>query len=180
MLRITAIITVLGLVVPVLSTPNAGSTYSISPKSYPNLCIASSNDADGSSLVVTTCDNASSEIAWLYDGQTLSNDANEMCIDITGGDDWSGNDAQVWSCYKGNQNQMFAINEDLIEWNGKSMCLDLTDGKGQAGTKIQIWSCGSSNPNQQWIFTETSVIDGCDSTSSESSSEYRRLLSRVS
>ena len=172
MLRITTIVTVLTLVIPVLSTPTAGTTYSISPKSYPNLCIAPSNDAEGSSLVVATCDDASSEIAWLYDGLGLSNSAYEMCIDVTGGDDWSGNLAQVWSCYKGNHNQMFVINEEMIEWNGKNMCLDLTDGKGQTGTKIQIWSCGSSNPNQQWIFTETSLIDGCDSTS-ESASEYR-------
>lgn len=166
MSRITSLFTLLSLLHATLSVPTSGTSYSISPASFPELCVAPAGGSEGSALTITSCDDASSDIAWNYNGVSLQNSAINMCIDITGGEDWSGNLAQVWQCYTGNQHQMFMMDGDLIKWSGKGMCLDLTDGKGEAGTKVQIWTCGSSNPHQQWVFNEVEEVDGCHATTS--------------
>lgn len=171
MSRLTAIITIFTVVAPALSAPQSGTSYSISPKSFPNLCIAPSAAAEGSGLIVTSCDGASNDIAWVYDNVALKNSGTDRCADITDGGNWSGNLAQVWGCYSSNGNQMFTISGDMIKWNGNNKCLDLTNGVGQEGTKIQIWSCGSSNPNQQWVFNEVEEVDGCD-TGSNATGEH--------
>lgn len=164
MSRIAAILTILTIALPTLSIPTAGTTYSISPKSFPDLCLAPAADSEGSRLVVKSCDDADSDIAWVYDGLSLTNSATNMCVDVADGGDWSGNAAQVWNCYSRNRNQMFTMNGEMIKWSGKNQCLELTDGKGSDGNKVQIWSCGSSNPNQQWKFNEVEEVDGCDAT----------------
>ena len=162
MSRITTLLSVLALLTPAFSFPVSGTTYSISPASFPDLCVAPAGDSEGSKLIVTSCENASSEIAWVYNGQSLLNSGTDMCVDITDGTARSGNTAQVWDCYSNNPNQHFSMGGELIKWS--SFCLDLTDGKGDVGTVVQIWSCFSENPNQQWVFNEVQEIDGCDAT----------------
>jgi endoglucanase len=152
------------LVFSILALPTYAtnySTYTISPASYPNLCIAPSGSSDGSSLIITSCD-TSSDIVWTMKGDQLQNTATNLCADVTGGGEWSGNTMQVWECFDDNQHQSFSSstgNSGLIKWSGKKMCLDLTDGLGVDGNKVQIWSCGNSNVNQQWIFTEAEEVD---------------------
>lgn len=145
-----------------LAGPVAGKTYTISPASYTDLCLAPSTTDEGTGLVVKTCD-TSSDIVFTLDGQSIKNTATSMCVDIRDGGVWSGNLAQFWQCYSWNGNQMFDYSGNTIVWSGTELCLDLKDGLGQDGNPVQIWQCYEGNLNQQWVFQEAQEVDDdCD------------------
>ncbi|KAK4686656.1 hypothetical protein P7C73_g3463, partial [Tremellales sp. Uapishka_1] len=169
-------LTVLTLLSLFISSSNAistNTTYQISPSSFPSLCLAPSGTTEGVPLIVTSCN--SSDSVFTFDGSHLQNTETDMCIDITAGDTWSGNLAQLWGCYPENTNQAFAIDGDEIQWNnGQNICLDLTDGKGVDGNKVQIWTCSDQNDNQKWTFSQVEEVDGeevCESDSTGDDSE---------
>ncbi|ORX41154.1 glycoside hydrolase superfamily [Kockovaella imperatae] len=148
-------------------TPKQGSSYTISPAAFPNLCVVPSSDEDGSTLIVVDCD-SSCETEWVFDGTALKNAAFDMCTDATNGGAWSGNHPQVWECFSNNPNQVWQYTNGQIKWSGNNFCFDLTDGVGQSGTQVQMWQCFSHNENQQWDLTE--MLDGPEGSASESSS----------
>ena len=154
MSRYTAILSVLSVLTASLAAPTSGTSYTISPSSYPELCLAPEVNGNGASLIVTSC--GDSDVEWVWNGDSLQNTANNVCADITDGADYSGNHVQVWGCYPGNTNQKYSIDGENIKWSGKHKCLDLTDGAGVSGTRIQIWSCYSENDNQKWVFNQVS------------------------
>jgi hypothetical protein len=161
MSRIAALTLVFSLLTFSTSYAANATTYTISPASYPDLCIAPSESSEGSKLIVTSCD-TSSDIVWTMNGASLQNTATDMCADVTDGGAWSGNVMQVWGCFSNNHHQMFTSstgNQGAVKWSGQNLCFDLTDGKGVDGTHVQIWECAGANPNQQWIFTEAEEVD---------------------
>lgn len=150
---------------------SAGTTYTISPSSHPDYCLAPSSATEGAELVLKPCDTAS-DIVFTLDGDELRNTETNMCIDVRDGNDRSGTLLQMWSCYGYNTNQRFDVNGEEVKWVGRDRCLDLKDGLGQEGNEVQIWSCYGHNTNQRWTFTEAEEIDGdaddCDDSESPS------------
>ena len=144
------------------SGPQAGSSYTISPAAFPNLCLAPASDSDGASLIVTNCDSSCST-EWVFDGTALRNSAFDKCADVTDGIAKSGNKPQVWDCYDNSPNQAFTYTNGQLKWSGNKYCFDLTNGKGTDGNKVQMWTCQGQNQNQQWDLTE--MVDGNSSTS---------------
>jgi endoglucanase len=139
----------------------AGTTYTISPSSHPDYCLAPASATEGAELVLKKCD-SSSDIVFTLDGDNLKNTETNMCVDIRDGDNQSGTLAQLWSCYDSNPNQHFDVLGDEVKWVGRDKCLDLKDGLGAEGTEVQIWSCYGHNDNQRWTFTEAEEVDGED------------------
>lgn len=137
----------------------SGTTYTISPSSHPDYCLAPSSDAEGSDLVLKPCD-SSSDIVFTLDGDELRNTETNMCIDVRDGSDKSGTLLQMWSCYGYNTNQRFDVNGQQVKWVGHDSCLDLKDGLGVDGNQVQLWSCYGHNTNQRWTFTEAEEYEG--------------------
>jgi hypothetical protein len=163
-------LTLLALIAPALAAvvPQSGYNYTISPASFPALCVAPGGTSEGSSVVTASCDTAD-DIVWTYNDGTFVNTALNMCVDVTDGDSDSGTKLQVWGCYSDNPNQAFAPSGQNIKWSGQNLCWDLTDGASAAGAKIQIWSCSSGNANQLWDFVEAEEVDACDTETATSS-----------
>ncbi|KAJ7292537.1 ricin B lectin domain-containing protein [Mycena rebaudengoi] len=73
------------------------------------------------------------------------------CLDVPNGSTANGVRLQLWTCAKGNTNQLFkSLVSGQIQWAGTNKCLDLTDGKSTNGTPIQLWDCVTGNKNQIW------------------------------
>lgn len=160
-----AVITLLPLVLA------GATTYTISPSSHPDYCIAPASSDEGADLVLKPCDTAS-DIVFTFDGDELRNTETNMCIDVRDGSDQSGTSLQMWSCYGYNTNQRFDVNGQEVKWVGHDRCMDLTDGLGQEGTHTQIWSCYGHNDNQRWTLTEVEEVDGDDSDDDCETGEY--------
>jgi len=150
---------ILALLPLALGALTPGVTYTISPSSHPDYCLAPASSQEGSDLVLKKCD-TSSDIVFTLDGDNLKNTETNMCVDIRHGDNKSGTLAQMWGCYSDNPNQRFDVVGDEMKWIGRDKCLDLKDGDGIDGNGIQIWACYSHNTNQKWTFTEAEEVDG--------------------
>lgn len=157
----STILSLLPLLPLALSGVYAGTTYTISPSSHPDYCLAPASATEGSDLVLKLCD-SSSDIVFELDGDELRNTETNMCVDVRDGDEQSGTLLQMWSCYGHNSNQRFDVNGQVAKWVGHDSCFDLKDGLGEAGNQIQIWSCYGHNTNQRWTFTEAEEYDGTD------------------
>jgi hypothetical protein len=96
----TTLFAILALVAPTLAaSPSSGKTYTISPKSHPELCVAPEYDHEGALLVLKKCDD-NSDIVWQWqNGNQWYNTANKMVMDIKDGGSWNGNKIQVWTGY---------------------------------------------------------------------------------
>jgi hypothetical protein len=138
-----------------------GTTYTISPSSHPDYCLAPASNTEGADLVLKKCD-TSSDIVFTLDGDNLKNTETNMCVDIRHGENQSGTLAQMWNCFDANENQQFDIVGDEMKWIGRDKCLDLKDGEGVDGQGVQIWACYSHNTNQKWTFVEAEEVEGDD------------------
>lgn len=155
---------ILGLLALVATTasavsPVAGNSYTISPISFPSLCLAAGGTTNGSPVVTAACNTAGVNV-WTYTGGTFVNTATNMCVDVTDGITTDGNKLQVWDCFANNRNQAFttaaAASGDNVKWSVQNSCWDLTDGSSSAGTQIQMWTCFAENTNQRWNFVQAS------------------------
>lgn len=153
------------LVSAATNSPTSGVTYTISPASHPDLCVVPAGDYDGARLTLADCDD-SDQIAWTFNGQSLTNTAVDRCVDVMDGGHWNGNGLQAWECFDHNTNQRFSPSSGTIKWTGTGMCLDLTDGNAHAGTMLQLWQCFDGNTNQQWSFEQVQEVEDCDTTTS--------------
>jgi hypothetical protein len=58
-------------------------------------------------------------------------------LDVPNGSTQWGKKMQIYTCYKGNTNQLFTVTGDKrIAWTNKGECLDLTDGSTTPGNKV--------------------------------------------
>jgi len=128
------------------------------------LCLGAESNADGAAVVITLCGTIDPTFpngnkTWLASiapsTGTISTFSNK-CLDVTNGNAVNGQTLQVWTCAKGNTNQMFLATDDSqIQWVGTNFCVDLTNGDTTPGTPIQIWDCAvpaTSNNNQVWFL----------------------------
>jgi hypothetical protein len=127
--------------------PVAGAIH---PKSSSSLCLAVSGKAtaNGSAVVVATCDGSTSQ-SWAFQSGTLRVYGTK-CLDVPSGNTTNGTKLQIWDCGAGNTNQEWTEVGATIVWTGKGKCLDLTDGLAAAGTAAQSWSCVAGDTNQEW------------------------------
>jgi hypothetical protein len=155
---------ILGLLALVATTasavsPVAGNSYTISPISFPSLCLAAGGTTNGSPVVTVACSTAGANV-WTYTGGTFVNTATNMCVDVKDGITTNGNKLQVWDCFANNRNQAFtptaAASGDNVNWNVQNSCWDLTDGSSSIGTSVQMWTCFAENTNQRWNFVDAS------------------------
>jgi hypothetical protein len=129
------------------STPAGGVFH---PAASSSLCLAVSGEAtaNGSAVVVATCNGSASQ-SWTFEGGTLRVYGTK-CLDVPSGNTTNGTKMQIWDCTTGNTNQTWAQSGSTIVWTGKGKCLDLTDGVAASGTAVQSWACSAGNENQEW------------------------------
>jgi hypothetical protein len=130
-----------------------GSTsagHAIHPEASSSLCLAVSGKAtaNGSAVVVATCDGTSSQ-SWAFEGGSLRVYGSK-CLDVPSGNTTNGTKLQIWDCFADNTNQTWAQSGSTIVWTGKGKCLDLTGGVLATGTAVQSWSCSAGDENQEW------------------------------
>ena len=120
------------------------------PAASSSLCLAVSGKAtaNGSAVVVATCDGSSSQ-SWTFEGGNLRVYGTK-CLDVPSGNTTNGTKLQIWDCTTGNTNQTWTESGATIEWTGKGKCLDLTDGVVASGTAVQSWACYAGDENQEW------------------------------
>jgi hypothetical protein len=93
---ITTFIAVLALALPTLTLaarPSEHGTYTISPRKFPNLCLAPATPTNGAPLTLKNCD-TSDDIVWQWSGQSWHNLASNKCVDVKDGGRWNGNKLQ--------------------------------------------------------------------------------------
>jgi hypothetical protein len=127
--------------------PGAGALH---PKSSSTLCLAVAGKAtaNGSAVVVATCDGSASQ-SWALQNGTLRVYGTK-CLDVPSGNTANGTKLQIWDCSAGNTNQAWTETGATLAWTGKGKCLDLTDGVAASGTAVQSWSCVAGDVNQEW------------------------------
>ena len=157
-----AVAALLSLATPSLAaTPTDQGLYTISPKKFPNMCLAPVTLTNGAAITVKNCD-TSDDIVWQWTGQGWRNTAANKCFDIRDGATWNGNKFQVWDCFGYNTNQQYILPNEQIQWAGHNFCMDLTDGSGSTGVEMQIWNCFDHNDNQMWELTPAEEVEDCD------------------
>ncbi|KAJ6530922.1 ricin B lectin domain-containing protein [Mycena vulgaris] len=137
------------------------TSFVISLKKNPSLCVAPSANAANASVVIEPCSAGSATQTWsdprnsnqivIFDNLCMSpathiNDGTKLILSPCITD----NAAQEWSHETG------VINNRNIP----KSCLDLTDGNETSGNQLQIWTCSqftgtTDNTNQDWIVTDT-------------------------
>jgi hypothetical protein len=83
-------------------------------------CLTRSSEADGSSIIVRTCDSSSGIFSsewWRVEQRTptayrLRSLLSDGCLDVPDGNDADGTKMQVWTCYNGNANQLWELHDD--------------------------------------------------------------------
>jgi hypothetical protein len=73
--------------------PTESGTYTISPRKFPNLCLAPVTPTNGAHLTLKNCD-TSDDIVWRWSGQAWHNLASNKCVDVKDGGRWNGNKLQ--------------------------------------------------------------------------------------
>ncbi|KAF9264571.1 hypothetical protein L218DRAFT_998538 [Marasmius fiardii PR-910] len=120
--------------------------------------MAFSSDADGSSVVLAPCEDATTFTA-PYFGFTgpfrVSNGT--ICLDARDGNPSNGNPPQAWSCVEGNTNQLWTLDGQApdtgahsITWAGQDKCLQLNSDDYVVGEGVQLWDCNKSERRQWW------------------------------
>ncbi|EJT51230.1 hypothetical protein A1Q2_01074 [Trichosporon asahii var. asahii CBS 8904] len=176
------------------------ATFTISPISAPELCLAVNNATNGSGLKLSKCTNGAGT-AYTYSTKTAhltafteedlkgeeQDDAHHHCIDVTDGKAHNGNLLQHWICAIPSDNQVFDFDpvegkEDkniyTIKWSQNDYCFDVKDGNFTEGADVQIWRCVPSNTNQQWTVANIAdpTCDGATDGSLETYAEEAQKL----
>jgi len=118
-------------------------------------CLTASSNADGASVVIQECGNATDANSWLVpNGESNVGTLQifgDKCLDVTNGNTADGTLLQIWTCAEGNTNQMWIpVSDQSITWSGEDKCVDLTNGVLTDGNQVQIWDCSTGNDNQKW------------------------------
>jgi len=136
---------------------NSGAK-TIRPEADQTKCLTASTNGDPVTLQSCTTNTAPDQ-QWTYNGPgqatpiSVSLSGQALCLDVTNGETFNGNLAQVWECAGGNGNQVWWVTGDgRIAWEGKGECLDLPGGDAAAGVEVQMWTCTDGDVNQVWYF----------------------------
>ncbi|WP_436494325.1 ThuA domain-containing protein [Actinokineospora sp. HUAS TT18] len=104
--------------------------------------------ADGTQLVLWTCNGAASQ-RWTVSGGTLRSLG--KCMDVAGGATANGTKVQLWTC-NGTGAQVWAAQSNGTLRNPQSgRCLDASGAGTADGTRLIIWDCHSGT-NQRWTL----------------------------
>lgn len=111
------------------------AAYTISPASFPDLCLAPSGSQNGAGLVLAKCDAENTIFKYSDVNGKVKN--GKKCIDIRDGVERNGTLAQLWDCAICNDHQSFDFispsNNSIyqLQWTFADYCLDLHEGKGE-------------------------------------------------
>ncbi|KAG8807371.1 hypothetical protein FRC17_004494 [Serendipita sp. 399] len=146
-----------------VNTPTLIQTFMVNTRFAP--CLQAAGNYDGAPVNVATCGNFNGpEKTWTVvkgggvEGTTPNNGPitqirvfGDKCLDVPNGNNVNGNKLQIWTCYDGNQNQLWRVNGDArITWANHNKCLDLTDGNlRDPVVRMQIWDCNNDG-HQVW------------------------------
>ncbi|KAJ7193906.1 ricin B lectin domain-containing protein [Mycena pura] len=84
------------------------------------LDVTDGQNVDGVKLQVWTCVDGNTNQEFQHSGGAILNQPNDIiewlthpnkCMDLTDGDETNGNQIQMWTCFSGNTNQMWAIGQ---------------------------------------------------------------------
>jgi len=110
-------------------------------------CLTAASQTDGAPVTIERCTGADTQL-WTFESGSVKIFGNK-CLDVPGGNKADGVKLQIWSCTKGNPNQIWKYTwwDNRLSWSNK--CLDLPNSQTD-GTRVQSASCGGNNPNQVW------------------------------
>jgi len=130
--------------------PPPSTGKAISPGKSAKVCLTAAANADNAAVTVQLCDNKSDGQSWNVTNGNVQI-FGDKCLDVPNGSTTNGQTMQIYTCFKGNTNQLFTVTGDKrIAWTNKGECLDLTDGNSNPGTKVQMWKCTDNDTNQVW------------------------------
>jgi len=125
-------------------------------------CLAAASNEDGAPVIIQHCGAGSQNWTLSAGSGSETNGVGPIgkitmfggskCLDLTNGNTANGNKLQLWTCFDGNTNQKWSVNNvGTITFAGESTkCVDNTNGNFTDGNRIQIWDCTKGNRNQLW------------------------------
>jgi len=124
-------------------------------------CLTAAGNFDGAAVTIAQCSLDQANRTWTVTngGSTTGQGPaspivafGNKCLDVTNGANSDGTKLQLWTCAKGNTNQMWNVDSDgTIHWAGTNKCVDNTGGVTKNANPAQVWTCSNNgNPNQIW------------------------------
>ncbi|GAA5178517.1 ricin-type beta-trefoil lectin domain protein [Rugosimonospora acidiphila] len=113
-------------------------------------CLQAQNgaSADGTPVVIATCDAGSAAQNWTVAGSNTLQ-FNGKCLDVTGQGTADGTLVELWTC-NGGTNQQWAVGSgSSLIGTGSGKCLDDPALSTTDGTQQEIWTC-NGGANQVW------------------------------
>jgi hypothetical protein len=134
---------------PTLAVASSDGSVSIISELASDKCLDRAPDAEaGSGVVISTCDDATTQRFRFTDAGELRTADGRMCVDASGGEGNDGDRVILWRCH-GGANQKWSVNDDgeITGINGK--CLDVFAFRTEDGTRVVIRGC-HGRLNQLW------------------------------
>ena len=115
-------------------------------------CLQPQGEYNGASIKL---DNCNSQFNFNPDSITSIKYLNnqQLCIDVSGGNDANGTPLKLWTCLDNHPNQLFKFVNNNIIWNKNSnKCLDNLGGSNN----IVLWDC-VHNENQKFFYDNSNT-----------------------
>ncbi|KAJ7728573.1 ricin B lectin domain-containing protein [Mycena maculata] len=143
-----------------ITTP---TSFVISLKKDPSLCVAASGNAIGAPVVIDDCSPGSAAQTFsdpTQSGQMVIYD--NLCVSPASNSPADGVLLVLSTCVAGNVAQEWRLDSGtplITNVNEPKMCLDLTNSVETPGNQLQVWGCTeltstTDNTNQDWIVTD--------------------------
>jgi Ricin-type beta-trefoil lectin domain len=127
------------------SNPTSGQITS----GLPGKCLAAGGSANGTPVVIASCNAADAAQQWTVAGATIQHSG--ACLDVTGKGTANGVLVELWTCNGGtNQQWTVGANSSLVG-TGSGKCLDDPGSSLTDGTQQEIWTC-NGGANQKWTL----------------------------
>jgi O-glycosyl hydrolase len=113
-------------------------------------CLAAKGNAtaDGSPVVLSTCDGSAAQ-NWTLRGPAIQ--LGGKCLDVTGKGTADGTLVELWTCNGGTNQQWSTGASASLVGTGSGKCLDDPGATTTDGTQQEIWTCNGRS-NQSWTL----------------------------
>jgi O-glycosyl hydrolase len=130
-------------------TATSGGPTGLVTSGIAGKCLAALNNAtaDGTAVVIATCDANQSGQRWTVSGSSLL--AGGKCLDVTGRGTANGVLVELWTCNGGTNQQWTVGSNSSLVGTGSGKCLDDPGRSTVDGTQQEIWTC-NGGANQVW------------------------------
>ncbi|GAA1214835.1 ricin-type beta-trefoil lectin domain protein [Kitasatospora nipponensis] len=135
-------------------TPGTGSGTSFTgqvPSGVTGKCLDDSGNsaADGSKVIIWTCDPTDPAQTWTWNNGQLQH--NGKCLDVIGAATASGTLVDQWTCNGGGNQQWTVQSDGTLKGVQSGLCLDDPAASTTDGTQLIIWTCTGA-ANQRWTL----------------------------